>query len=86
MRYDKDDDESWDEPGFDEDDDDDLESEPTRDCPYCGREMLEICVQCPSCGQYLSQEDGARSRQPRWVILGAVLCLGTLLFWMLLKL
>ncbi len=84
MRYDDDEEESWDDPGFDEDADEDSDLEPTRDCPYCGREMLEICVQCPSCGQYLSQEDGGRNGQPRWIFFSALLCLGVLVFWLLL--
>lgn len=83
MRYE--DEEEWDDHDVDEDFDDDSETEPTRDCPCCGFEMLEICVQCPSCGHYPSREDSQRSSQPRWIILGAILCLGVLLFWILMR-
>ena len=83
----RDDVDEWDDPSCgDEDTDDygdDAVDEPTRDCPYCGVEMLEICVQCPSCGQYLSQEDSHVRSQPLWVYLTAILCLAAILFWML---
>jgi hypothetical protein len=86
MRGDADDDE-WDRSSYgdDEEDDygDDLEEEPTRDCPYCGFEMLEVCIQCPSCGQYLSQEDSYERRHPLWIVAAAVLCLVAVLFWLI---
>lgn len=81
------DDDEWDDSSYGDNDredfGDDSEEEPTRDCPYCGFEMLEICIQCPSCGQYLSQEDVREHSQPRWVVLGAVLCLVAIAFWLL---
>jgi lipopolysaccharide biosynthesis regulator YciM len=93
MRYKQNDDEDWDNDNSDasyDDDaydsyDEDSDSEPTRDCPSCGFEMLEICVQCPSCGQWLSQEDTPSRGQPRWVIVGALICLATLLSLLLLQ-
>ena len=87
MQDELEDDEDWYETDYegdrDEDEDEDSESEPTRKCPYCRHEMLEMIVQCPSCGQYLSKEDVSHAHQPRWVVLSAVLCLGVLLFWLL---
>lgn len=84
MRGDADDDE-WDSSSYGDDDDygDDQEEEPTRDCPYCGFEMLEVCIQCPSCGQYLSKEEFYERSQPRWVILAAILCLVAIFFWLM---
>ena len=80
------DDDEWDATPYDEDESDDYgddpEEEPTRDCPYCGFEMLEVCIQCPSCGQYLSKEDIHERSQPLWVILAAVLCLIGVFFWL----
>ena len=85
MRYRDDDDDEWESDSYDDADDDLSDSEPTRDCPSCGFEMLEICDQCPSCGQWLSREDSRSPSQPRWVIIGALLCLATLLFFLLLQ-
>lgn len=82
KRY-EDDDDDWNESNFDCENEDDFDSEPTRECPYCHFEMLEICVQCPSCGQYTSEEDSHQSSRPRWVVFSAVLCLAVLLFWFL---
>jgi len=87
MQNDDDDDgDDWDDPSFENDDTEDYaeDDEPTRDCPYCGFEMLEICVQCPSCGQYLSKEDVHERSQPLWVWLTAILCLAATLFWVFL--
>ena len=83
MRYEEDNEEDWETDGFDDTGDYDSELEPTRDCPSCGVEMLEICVQCPSCGQWLSREDSHSTSQPRWVIIAALICLATLLFLLL---
>ena len=83
------DDDEWDDSLYEDDDaedygddGDDQDTEPTRDCPYCGFEMLEICLQCPSCGQYLSKEDVHSRSQPIWVILVAILCLISIAFWL----
>jgi predicted nucleic acid-binding Zn ribbon protein len=86
MCYDADDD--WEDSSYGDDDSEDYANdaaeEPTRYCPYCGFEMLEICVQCPSCGQYLSKEDVHDRSQPLWVWLTAILCLAAILFWVFL--
>ena len=85
MRGDADEDE-WDESSYEDDEGDDYGDdtggEPTRDCPYCGFEMLEICLQCPSCGQYLSKEDVHSRSQPLWVTLTAILCVIAIAFWL----
>jgi hypothetical protein len=72
---------------FDNDFDDDLhthsddEEEPTVPCPYCRAEIHEDAERCPSCGQYISEEDRPPRRQPRWVLVTAVLCLLLIYLW-----
>jgi hypothetical protein len=77
----------WDDEGWEEDDsesddwNDGEEEEPTIPCPYCRREIHEDSVRCPLCGQYLSDEDLPASRKPWWIILGVVLCILVIWFW-----
>jgi len=75
----------------DDDDDDDVEwddggdgsdDEPTVPCPYCSREILEDSPRCPHCERYLSTEDTPPRRQPLWVIVTALVCLATVLWWL----
>ena len=65
---------------WDEDGDDD---EPMMACPYCRAEMLESAPQCPSCGQYISDEDRPAARRPLWLVVVAVICLAGLVFGLL---
>jgi hypothetical protein len=44
-------------------------------CPFCRQEILEDAPRCPHCERYLSDEDHARSRTPRWVLVTAIVCL-----------
>lgn len=64
------------------DEDDESEGEDTVACPYCLRQVYEDAVRCPECGEYLSRLDRP-SRHPWWLLLGVVLCLFTLLGWVL---
>lgn len=66
----------WDE-GSDDDD------EPMIACPYCGAEILENAPQCPSCGQYIFEEDRPTARRPLWLVIVALICLGAILFGLL---
>ena len=59
--------------------------EPTVLCSSCGFEMLEIAYQCPRCGEIPSREFRQTSTQPRWVIFTALLLLGVLLWWNLMR-
>ena len=59
------------------------DTEPTVMCSNCGFEMLEIVHQCPRCGEIPTREFQHTSTQPRWVVLTALLLLGTLLWWIL---
>ncbi|MCX7396282.1 MAG: hypothetical protein NT138_01240 [Planctomycetales bacterium] len=77
------DDSDSDDEQYSDDDTDDLESEPTIDCPYCGREMLEVCVQCPRCGMFLSKEDLGREKHPWWITLAIILSLVAVTTWFL---
>ena len=60
---------------------DDDSDEPTVPCPSCGQEILEDSPYCPHCQRYVSAEDQAGPRRPLWVIVTAVICLGTAIWW-----
>ncbi len=77
-----DDDLDSDEGEFDNSEFDDDEEELTIECPQCGFEMLEIVHQCPRCGEIPSREFRQTTSQPPWVILTALVCLGLLLWWL----
>lgn len=74
------DDEDFDDEIADYGDSDSDEDEPTVKCANCGFDMLEIVLECPRCGEYASKESHRQSSQPRWVLLTAFLCLGTILY------
>ena len=78
--YRDEDDEAWDD---DAEDSVDADDEPTVPCPYCRREILEDSPRCPVCERYLSAADHARTRQPAWVIVTAVVCLAAAVWWAL---
>ena len=61
---------------------DDSDDEPTVSCPYCKAEILEDSPRCPSCERYISAEDHAGPRKPRWVIATALICLGVAVWWL----
>jgi hypothetical protein len=80
AQRDDDRDQDWDDE--DESDfDDDSDGEPTVPCPYCSREILEDSPYCPHCQRYVSAEDHAGPRRPLWVIVTALICLGTAIWW-----
>ena len=58
------------------------DSDETVPCPYCEELVYDDAERCPSCGQYLSRQD-APTRRPWWVILGVVLCLAVVAWWIL---
>lgn len=49
-------------------------------CHYCRASIYEDAEQCPRCGNYISAEDSVR-QLPRWVVVGALLCLAAALSW-----
>jgi hypothetical protein len=79
----------WDEDGSDwsaddeeyQPDDDDDEGEPTVPCPYCKREIHEDAQQCPYCEHSISAEDAPPARKPWWIVVGTLLCLFVIYFW-----
>lgn len=54
----------------------------TDECPHCGAEIIWGSEWCPKCGEYLSREDSP-SKQATWIVVTAVVCLLTMLLWML---
>ncbi len=78
---DTDDDDEWDDGLDDGDDTEDSDDEPTVPCPYCRREIVEDSPRCPYCERYISAEDHPTRRQPLWVIVTAVICLGVAIWW-----
>lgn len=62
---------------FDSDDDSDV----TIACRYCGADMYDDAEQCPHCGQYLSTEDAPHQGKPWWIVVVVVLCLVSMLWW-----
>jgi len=71
-------DNSW---GDEYDEPSEEEGEPTVECPYCGRPIYEDAERCPYCEKYVSEEDAPPKRKPWWVIIGVLLCLFILLYW-----
>jgi len=64
--------------------DEDPEGEDDRaPCPHCQKLIYDDTECCPFCGHYVSREDAPR-RQPWWVVLGAVLCLSVVIWWIIL--
>lgn len=56
-------------------------AEDTVPCPFCRRPIYEEAERCPYCGQYLSQEEDTPIKRPPWMILGALISLALVLFW-----
>lgn len=50
-------------------------------CPYCGEELLEDAPQCPSCGNYISDDDRPPDKKPPWIWIGIVICIVIALAW-----
>ena len=78
MNASRDEDEDWDDEDLDLEDDSD---EATVPCPSCDREMFEDSPRCPHCGHFVSAEDDAGPRRPRWVVVTALICIGVAVWW-----
>jgi hypothetical protein len=61
--------------------DDSEDSEPTIDCPYCGKEILEATPRCPYCERYISEEDSPPRKKTWLIFLGSALCLYVVYRW-----
>jgi uncharacterized protein (DUF983 family) len=76
-RWDSDEDFDGEDEEWPENDADDGQME----CPYCGEAMYDDSPRCPSCGQYLSQEDVPPAKKPAWIVITAVVVLIIMLSW-----
>lgn len=77
-----------DESGWDDDaavDADDSVGEPTVPCPACGREMLEDCDHCPTCGHWRDGADATSASRPAWVVAAAIVCLAAAIGWLVVR-
>ena len=54
----------------------------TMPCPYCGKDIYDDAERCPNCENYISRED-APSRPSPWIIVGVVLRLAAVAYWVL---
>jgi hypothetical protein len=45
--------------------------------------MYEDAPACPHCGNYISEEDAPAGRKPWWLIVGVLVCLAIMLWWVL---
>ena len=54
-------------------------------CPYCGKEVYEDAIRCPSCHRYVSAEHAKGRHGLQWVVLAVILALAALGIWALVK-
>ncbi len=81
---DTDDDDEWDDDGSEAGNDtEDSDDESTIPCPYCRREIIEDTPRCPYCERYISDENLPLRRQPLWIIVTALICLGVAIWWVI---
>jgi len=57
------------------------EEEATVPCPHCGREIHEDSQRCPSCENYVTEEDAPSGRKPWWLVAGVLACLYVVYRW-----
>ena len=55
----------------------------TEPCPHCRRLIPEDAPRCPYCQQYISEEDAPAARKPWWIVVGALLSLIVVYFWIM---
>lgn len=73
--------EDWEYP--DGEDEDELDSTPTKSCPKCDCDVYDDAEQCPLCGEYFTREQPGPSSFPVWVRATALIILAALAaaFW-----
>ncbi len=81
--WDADDEDDWGDDPADEVESE-ADDEPTLPCPFCRREIHEEAERCPYCEQCISDEDRRRGAKPWWIVIGVVLCLVMMLWWLVL--
>ena len=76
-------DDDWtdEEAGWDDEEDESTDDEPTISCPYCQREIHEDSQRCPHCERYISREDARPIRKAWWIVIGAIVCLYVIYRW-----
>jgi len=57
------------------------DDEPTVACPYCGHEIHEDAYRCSSCENYLSKEDSPPARKSWFIIVGTIVTLLIVYWW-----
>jgi hypothetical protein len=62
-------------------DDSSPEEKPAVPCPYCRRLIPEDVPRCPYCENYISEEDAPPSAKPWWIVVGALVSLVVVYFW-----
>jgi len=62
---------------------DDPDDDQTEACPDCGRSIYDDSERCPHCGSYLSSEDLPSGRKPWYVVVGVVVSLGIVAWWLM---
>lgn len=55
----------------------------TDDCPHCGASIYDDAERCPACGEYLSREDAPPRGKPWYVVVGAIVSLAIVAWWLL---
>ena len=52
-------------------------------CPFCKQPVYDNAEWCPHCRNYLFYEGEPPQAKPWWLILGVVVCLLVVLYWIL---
>jgi len=66
------------------DPDDDPESAvDTVPCPFCKGQVYEDAEWCPTCRNYLFYDGSLGRQKPWWLVVGVVVCLLVVLYWIL---
>lgn len=79
MDDDHDEDEGYEDAGFENSDEDE---DTTLPCPACGETIYDDAERCPACGLYFSREhDRSQFKKPTWIIATVLLCLLIVLLW-----
>ena len=83
IDYDNDDDnDDPDETDMDRSDADEADSVDMVACPNCGKKIYAQAEFCTHCREYVVEKEVA-NRKPIWFIVGAILCICIILFWII---
>jgi hypothetical protein len=59
------------------------DDEVTLACPACHRHVYDDAEQCPHCGHYISDDDRSGGPKPLLIIVGTILCLLVVIYWLI---